>query len=195
MSKLTLWQNCTKTRAFYERWRETSVTVWRGEFKRNMTWVTISDLAISRTCIYSVDFLRKFKSLKSRTILKMLQRNQKRNKRATLPSAWTSKDAESEDLQNDSRDARTLPQTAKAQEIVLEETHDCRHNIIFGNEGGRKWKKANVRPPRTGNVRFSDLGELDMGFVQVWRGLFVRQISPNVANFIKKRYLSTKFDI
>ena len=95
----------------------------------------------------------------------MIQRNQKRNKRATLPSAWTG--AESEDLQNDSRDSRTLPQTAKAQEIIRKETHDCRHNIIFGNEGERKWKKANVVPPRTGNVRFSDLGELDMGFVQV----------------------------
>jgi len=51
--------------------------------------------------------------------------------------------------------------------MVLEETHDCRHNIRFENEGERKWRKATVLPPRTGNVRFSDLGELDMGFVQV----------------------------
>ena len=95
----------------------------------------------------------------------MIQRNQKRNKRSTLPSAWTG--TESEDLQSDSRDSRSLPQTAKEKEVVREETHDCRHNIILGNEGERKWKKANVVPPRTGNVRFSDLGELDMGFVQV----------------------------
>lgn len=90
----------------------------------------------------------------------MLQRNQKRNKRSTLPSAWT-------ESQDDSTKYSSRTHPVKQQDMVLEETHDCRHNIRFENEGERKWRKATVLPPRTGNVRFSDLGELDMGFVQV----------------------------
>ncbi|CBY07249.1 unnamed protein product [Oikopleura dioica] len=95
----------------------------------------------------------------TRRIQAEYDRNQKRNKRSTLPSAWT-------ESQDDPTEYFSRTHPVKQQDMVLEETHDCRHNIRFENEGERKWRKATVLPPRTGNVRFSDLGELDMGFVQ-----------------------------
>ena len=100
----------------------------------------------------------------------MFQRT-KRNKRSTLPTAWTENQNQ---IESDSEKSSSLP--TKLHETIPEETQNCRHQLRFDQETTRKWANAIVIPPRTGNASFSDLGERDMEFVQVHSYCFLREI-------------------
>ncbi|CAG5103646.1 Oidioi.mRNA.OKI2018_I69.chr1.g868.t1.cds [Oikopleura dioica] len=117
----------------------------------------------------------------------------KRNKRSTLPTAWT----ENQQIESDSEKSSSLP--TKLHETVPEETQNCRHQLRFEQETTRKWATAIVIPPRTGNVSFSDLGERDMEFVQtaciLHADAILRSLRERQLKIPKKTAVSTEGDL